>query len=208
MTTQQESVPVLIVGAGGAGLALSLLLRQQRMLSMVVERRSDVSWVPRARNLNFHTLEVFRGLGLEEEVRVVGTHASRIVRKESLGSEDEEELFDPGAIQPPGLEGISPEPFMLFCPQSRLEPVLLAAAKNQGCDVRYGTKLVSFAPGDTKVTATLEESATGKSYRPNTSLLPMELIATFGKLLASNRKDMECFRNTSFLFTSAHLGSR
>jgi 2-polyprenyl-6-methoxyphenol hydroxylase-like FAD-dependent oxidoreductase len=157
MTTQQESVPVLIVGAGGAGLALSLLFRQQRMLSMLVERRSDVSRVPRARNLNFHTLEVFGGLGLEEELRAVGTHASRIVRKESLRSEHEEELFDPGELQPPGLEGISPEPFMLFCPQSRLEPVRLTAAKNQGCDVRNGTELVSFAPGDTKVTATLRK---------------------------------------------------
>ena len=93
MTTQEESVPVVIVGAGGAGLTLSLLLRQQGILSMLVERRSDISWVPRARNLNFHTLEVFRGLRLEEEVRAVGTHASHIVRKESLRSAHEEELF-------------------------------------------------------------------------------------------------------------------
>src|SRR6516162_4013233 len=123
----QQHVPVLIVGAGSAGLSLSLLLHQQGIAWMLVERRSDVSWVPRARNLNFRTLEVFRGLGLEKEVRAAGTHASRIVRKTTLRSPQEETIFDPGQLQPRGLEAISPEPFILFCPQSRLEPILLAA---------------------------------------------------------------------------------
>jgi 2-polyprenyl-6-methoxyphenol hydroxylase-like FAD-dependent oxidoreductase len=44
----QGRVPVLIVGAGGAGLSLSLLLRQQGIASVLVERRPDVSWFPRA----------------------------------------------------------------------------------------------------------------------------------------------------------------
>jgi 2-polyprenyl-6-methoxyphenol hydroxylase-like FAD-dependent oxidoreductase len=39
----QEHVPVLIVGAGGAGLSLSLLLHQQGIASILVERRPDVS---------------------------------------------------------------------------------------------------------------------------------------------------------------------
>jgi putative polyketide hydroxylase len=64
----QEHVPVLIVGAGGAGLSLSLLLLQQGIPSLLIERRSGIPWVPRARNLNFRTLEIFRGLGLEAEV--------------------------------------------------------------------------------------------------------------------------------------------
>jgi 2-polyprenyl-6-methoxyphenol hydroxylase-like FAD-dependent oxidoreductase len=164
MTAQEGRVPVLIVGAGGAGLSLSLLLRQQEIPSMLVERRADISWVPRARNLNFRTLEVFRGLGLEREVRAAGTHGSCIIRKTSLRSPQEESLFDPSQLQPPGLEDISPEPFILFCPQSRLEPILLAAAKRRGCDVRYGTRLVSFAAEDTKVTATLADGATGRTH--------------------------------------------
>src|SRR2546428_11069931 len=115
----QEHVPVLIVGAGGAGLSMSLLLRQQGIASTLIEQRSDISWVPRARNLNFRTLEVLRGLGLEEEVRSAGTSASRIFRKPSLASPEQEELFDPTQLQPPGLKEISPEPFMWYCPQSR-----------------------------------------------------------------------------------------
>src|SRR6266704_28535 len=94
----QEHIPVLIVGAGGAGLSLSLLLRQQGILSMLVERRSDVSWYPRARNLNFRTLEIFRGLGLEAEVRAAGTRVSRVFRKQSLASSEQEELLDPSML--------------------------------------------------------------------------------------------------------------
>ncbi len=160
----QEHVPVLIVGAGGAGLSLSLMLHRQGIASVLVERRPDVSWVPRARNLNFRTLEVFRGLGLEEEVRAAGARASHVFLKETLASPEQKELLDPSGLQPPDLAEISPEPFIWYCPQSRLEPLLLVANKQRGCDVRYGTRLISFTQDDAGVTATLEEQASGRSY--------------------------------------------
>src|SRR5579884_1329959 len=162
----QEQIPVLIVGAGGAGLSLSLLLHQQGIASTLIERRPDVSWVPRARNLNFRTLEVFRGLGLEEEVHAAGDHVSRSFLKETLASPEQKEIpaLNVEAMIPPNQQELSPEPFAMFCPQSRLEPVLLAANRRRGCDVRYGTRLISFTQDDAGVTATLEEIATNKSY--------------------------------------------
>lgn len=162
----QERIPVLIVGAGGAGLSLSLMLHQQGIASVLVERRSDVSWVPRARNLNFRTLEVFRGLGLAEEVHTAGDHVTRSFLKETLASPEQKEVsaLNVDALIPPNQQELSPEPFALYCPQSRLEPVLLAANRQRGCDVRYGTRLVSFTQDDAGVTATLEEIATNKSY--------------------------------------------
>ena len=158
----QEHVPVLIVGAGGAGLSLSLLLLQQGIHPLLIERRSGISWVPRARNLNFRTLEVLRGLGLEAEVRTAGTRISQVIFKESLASK-QEKILDPTALVELS-EAISPDPFGWHCPQSRLEPILLATAKQRGGDVRYGTELISFIQDDTAVTATLKEHATGRSY--------------------------------------------
>jgi 2-polyprenyl-6-methoxyphenol hydroxylase-like FAD-dependent oxidoreductase len=158
----QEHAPVFIVGAGGAGLSMSLLLRQQGIASLLIERRSDISWVPRARNLNFRTLEVFRGLGLGKEVHAAGMHGSRIFRKPSLASPEQEEVAIP-QLEPPHMEKLSPEPFYFYCPQSRLEPVLRAAAVQRGCDVRYGTELISFTQEDTGITATVKERGTGRS---------------------------------------------
>jgi 2-polyprenyl-6-methoxyphenol hydroxylase-like FAD-dependent oxidoreductase len=162
----EAHVPVLIVGAGGAGLSLSLLLHQQGISSILAERRSGISWVPRARNLNFRTLEVFRGLGLADAVRAVGGQVSRSYLKETLASLEQEEL--PGLavehFMPPHPEELSPEPFLTYCPQNQLEPLLLTANNRRGCDVRYGTRLVSFSQDDNGVTATLEEIATRRPY--------------------------------------------
>jgi putative polyketide hydroxylase len=162
----QEHVPVLIVGAGGAGLSLSLLLHQQGIASMLVERRPDVSWVPRARNLNFRTLEVLRGLGLQEEVHAAGDRLIYSYLKETLASPEQKQFsaLNIDALIPSNQQEISPEPFLIYCPQSRLEPLLLAANRQRGCDVRYGTRLVSFQQDDAGVTATLEDVATSRSY--------------------------------------------
>lgn len=163
MTAQGDSVPVLIVGAGGAGLSLSLLLQQQGIASVLVERRPDVSWYPRARNLNFRTLEVFRGLGLEEQVIAAGAHFSRTLRKTTLGSDQEQGV--PSVEQflhiADHLEVFTPEPPFWYCPQSRLEPLLLGEAKRRGCDVRYNTELVSFTQDSKGVSATITDRANG-----------------------------------------------
>jgi putative polyketide hydroxylase len=163
---REERVPVLIVGAGSAGLPLSLLLRQQGIASLLVEQRSDVSWFPRARNLNFRTLEVFRGLGLEEQVIAAGSHVSRIFRKETLASPGRQEF--PAVDQATRIvdhpEILTPEPPTWYCPQSRLEPLLLAAARQRGADVRYNTELVSFTQDRRRVTATIRNGSTGTSY--------------------------------------------
>jgi putative polyketide hydroxylase len=163
MTDRDDRVPVLIVGGGGAGLSLSLLLHQQGIASVLVERRPDVSWYPRARNLNFRTLEVFRGLGLEAEVIAAGAHFSRTFRKSTLASREQEELASVEQFVhiADHLEIVTPEPPFWYCPQSRLEPLLLAEAKRRGCDVRYNTELTSFTQDSQRVRATITDRSTG-----------------------------------------------
>lgn len=158
------AMDVLIVGAGAAGLTLSLLLLQQGMTPVLVERRPEVSWYPRARNLNFRTLEVFRGLGLAGQVQAVASEHSRLIRKQTLASPGEEVLDPASEILPASLgTTISPDPSLVYCPQGRFEPILLAAARQRGADVRYGTGLVSFTQDDGGVTATLADQSSGFS---------------------------------------------
>jgi putative polyketide hydroxylase len=157
-----EQVQVLIVGAGGGGLALSLLLLQQGIHPLVVERREAISWYPRARNLNFRTMEVFRSLGLSDDIHAAGGHVSRIFAREYLASREEREVLDPASLL--NAEALSPEPFMWYCPQSRLEPILLATARARGADIRYSTELVDLTPDDQGVTATVRDRSTQQSH--------------------------------------------
>src|SRR5437588_9661643 len=67
-----ETTPVLIVGGGLVGLSTSLFLTQHGIPSLLVERHASTAIHPRARGINFRTMELFRELGLEEPLRVAG----------------------------------------------------------------------------------------------------------------------------------------
>ncbi len=169
-STNQKHVPVLIVGAGGAGLSMSLLLQQQGIKSLLIERRAEISWVPRARNLNFRTLEVFRGLGLEAEVVKAGTRVSRMFSKETLASNEQEDILDAATLVE-NIEELTPGPFLWYCPQNQLEPLLLSKTKQRGAKVQYNTELVSFTQDQNGVTATIKDRSTGKIFEQHSDYL-------------------------------------
>ena len=139
MTTR---VPVLIVGAGVGGLATSALLAQHGIRSLLVEKRREVFIYPKARNLSFRSLEILRGLGLSDEVHAVAEDVSAMVVKPTLNSADEQPAMDIDAIFA-AFDELSPEPPAQYCPQSRLEPILLAerAARQRGA-LRYRAVVV------------------------------------------------------------------
>jgi putative polyketide hydroxylase len=154
--TNIKRVPVLIVGAGAAGLATSALLAKHGVSSLLVEKRREVFIYPKARNLSFRSLEILRRLGLGDEVHAVADGVSDGVVKPTLNSADEEPAFDVNAIFAP-FAGLSPEPPAQYCPQSRLEPMLLADTRRRGSDVRYRTELSSFQQDETGVTVVVRD---------------------------------------------------
>lgn len=149
-------VPVLIVGAGAAGLAASALLAKYGVRSTLIEKRREVFIYPKARNLSFRSLEILRGLGLSEQVHAVADGVSGMVVKPTLNSADQAPAMDIDAIFAPFV-GLSPEPPAQYCPQSKLEPMLLADIRRRGSEVRYGTELVSLEQDDTGVTVVVRE---------------------------------------------------
>src|ERR1700690_1178655 len=121
-------VPVLIVGAGAAGLATSALLAKHGVSSLLAEKRREIFIYPKARNLSFRSLEILRGLGLSDQVHAVADRISDMVVKPTLNSAEEAPAMDIDAIFAP-FSGMSPEPPAQYCPQSKLEPMLLAETR-------------------------------------------------------------------------------
>jgi putative polyketide hydroxylase len=155
-------VPVLIVGAGAGGVATSALLGKYGVQSVLVEKRREVFIYPKARNLSFRSLEILRGLGVGDQIHAVAEHVSAMVVKPTLNSAGEEQAMDVDAIFA-GLDKLSPEPAAQYCPQSRLEPILLAETRRRGNEVRYGTELSSLELDEAGVTAVLRERDSGES---------------------------------------------
>lgn len=156
----EQRVAVLIVGAGVGGLAASALLVHHGVRTLLVEKRREIFVYPKARNLTFRSLEIMRGLGVGPAVNAVADHISHMVAKETLNSADEKAAFDDDYF--PSAEGLSPEPFGKYCPQSKLEPILLAETRCRGSEVRYGVELVSFTHDDAGVIATIKALDTGE----------------------------------------------
>jgi 2-polyprenyl-6-methoxyphenol hydroxylase-like FAD-dependent oxidoreductase len=157
-----KHVPVLIVGAGAGGLATSALLAKHGVRSLLVEKRREIFIYPKARNLSFRSLEILRGLGLGDEVHAVADRVSDMVVKQTLNSAEEKLAIDIDAFFA-GLDQLSPERAVQYCPQSSLEPMLLAETRRRGNEVRYGTELCSFEQDDSGVTVVLRHLQSGES---------------------------------------------
>ncbi|MDT5275862.1 MAG: putative polyketide hydroxylase [Mycobacterium sp.] len=157
-----KHVPVLIAGAGAGGLAASALLAKHGVNSLLVEKRREIFIYPKARNLSFRSLEILRGLGLADQVHAVADRVSDMVVKPTLNSAEEKLAIDIDAFFA-GLDQLSPEPSVQYCPQSSLEPMLLAETRRRGSEVRYGTELCSFEQDDSGVTVVLRDLQSGES---------------------------------------------
>jgi 2-polyprenyl-6-methoxyphenol hydroxylase-like FAD-dependent oxidoreductase len=67
-----NEVPVTIVGAGPVGLAMAVALARQGVASRIVDIRNGPTDHPKARGVWARTMEIFRQLGVEEQVRQNG----------------------------------------------------------------------------------------------------------------------------------------
>ncbi|MBI3690353.1 MAG: FAD-dependent monooxygenase, partial [Mycolicibacterium aromaticivorans] len=154
------NVPVLIVGAGAAGLSTAALLAKHGVRPLLIERRAEVFIYPKARNLSFRSLEVFRSLGLADEVHAIAGGVSDLMTKPTLNGAGQGQAFDANAIFAP-FKDVSPEPGGQYCPQSAFEPILLTRIRRDGGQVRYNTELDSFEQDESGVTAVIRDRQSG-----------------------------------------------
>ena len=169
-------VPVLIVGAGPAGLAASNLLSRHGVRHLLVEKHPGTAHTPRAHIVNQRTVEIFRHMGLEDRLRAVATPNELMANNvwlTSLAGLEVARLHAWGSSPERAADyrKASPSP-MVNCPQTVLEPVLLEAARERSeADIRFGHEFLSFVQDADGVTTTMRERTSGVTYEVRSDYL-------------------------------------
>ena len=155
-------VPVLIVGGGPVGLTASLLLSQNGVRSLLVERHSGTAILPKARGINARTMEMYRQAGVEADIRAAGMppeFGKLILWTESLAGKEIKRL-QPGRASAGNL-AVSPVA-NCGCSQDLLEPVLRKHAETLAPDgLRFNMELTNLSTAADQVTGELTDRATG-----------------------------------------------
>jgi putative polyketide hydroxylase len=159
-----REVPVLVVGAGPAGLVAAGTLALAGVPVLLVERRRALSGLPRATAISTRSMELLRSWGLEDEIRAGGVDAQlQVWVSETLATARS------GSAVPAGLPTreqsavVSPTAPAVV-PQDHLEPVLLRHIRSlPGCEVLVGTQVVRLENQPGAVGAVLRDSATGRT---------------------------------------------
>ncbi|GAA0360204.1 FAD-dependent oxidoreductase [Bacillus horti] len=167
----KKQSPVFIVGGGLVGLSAALCLANQNIPYLLIERHACTSIHPRANGMNVRTMEIFRELGIEKEIRTAGE-----VLEKSNGAIEvkvlaETDLKGLKRIAPNGhkLEALIGEQVKSIspitacaCSQDQSEPVLLEKAQQLGGDIRFYTELISFEQTKTGIQAMIRDRKTGQ----------------------------------------------
>jgi putative polyketide hydroxylase len=159
---QNEEVPVVIAGAGPAGLAAATALARLGVETMLVERRAELSSLPRATVVSLRSMELIRSWGAEDAV------LAGAVDVEWLGWQSETlATVAEGSMWPVGIptrdQAALLSPTAPACvPQDHLEPVLLEHLRSLGATrVHLHTEVIGVEDLPEGVAVALHDVATG-----------------------------------------------
>ncbi|MGF4041951.1 FAD-dependent monooxygenase [Paenarthrobacter nitroguajacolicus] len=129
----KQSVDVVIIGAGPVGLSAAILLGRFGVDTLVVERRTERSRHPRSRAVSCRTMEVFRELGLAEEVRAAALPGGpRRLLGSDVVSPWRSVVTSNAYTNDSADTSLGPETLdVVLCSQDVLEPILVDAAQAQ-----------------------------------------------------------------------------
>jgi 2,4-dichlorophenol 6-monooxygenase len=159
---REVDTPVLIVGAGPAGLTASLLLSKYQIHHVVIEKYAGMAHTPRAHIINQRTVEILRDLGLEEPFRRIAMPwdlmrntvfqtsltGTELARRESWGTSPQRRG-----------EYIAASPCqMANCGQHFLEPLLYqAAVASKYAEFLLNHEFVELSQSDDAICALVRE---------------------------------------------------
>jgi 2-polyprenyl-6-methoxyphenol hydroxylase-like FAD-dependent oxidoreductase len=157
---------VLIVGAGPVGLTLAIDLGRRGVRCALIEKKPAPEFLPKMERCNARTMEIFRRMGLAEQIRAAGLDRNVPMDVYIALAMNEPPLLRlpyPSVAEAQAQiggcnDGSMPrEPYQLIS-QYTLEPLLKAAAERlSSVTVRYGHEFLCLSQDVDTVTATVRD---------------------------------------------------
>jgi len=149
MQTSSIDTDVLIAGAGPTGLVLALWLTRCGVRVRIIDKTPEPATTSRAIAVQARTLELYRQIGLADDVVDRGRRASAVNLWVSGRRVARAVFGDMGA-------GISPYPYALIFSQDEHERLLIARLSEIGVEIERRTELVDFEVEGDRVLARLK----------------------------------------------------
>jgi 2,4-dichlorophenol 6-monooxygenase len=159
---------VLVVGSGPAGGAAALCLATLGVQNIMITKYRWTANTPRAHITNQRAMEIFRDMGIEDQVLADATPHELIGDTVFCTSLAGEEI---GRIRTWGTHPAREADYQLaspclICdiPQTYLEPILVKNATSRGTQTRFSTEYLSHTQDSDGVTTTVRDRLTGATY--------------------------------------------
>lgn len=159
---------VLVVGSGPGGAAAALFLSTLGVATIMITKYRWTANTPRAHITNQRAMEIFRDLGIEEQVLADATPhelCGDTVFCTSIAGEEIGRIHTWGTR--PDREGdyrLASPCLTVDIPQTYLEPILVRNATERGAQTRFSTEYLSHVQDDEKVDVRVRDRLTGHEY--------------------------------------------
>lgn len=167
-TSAVVETDVLVVGSGPAGSAAALALSTLGVATTVITKYRWTANTPRAHITNQRAMEIFRDLGIEQDVLADATPHHLVgdtVFCTSIAGEEIGRIHTWGTSPQREADYQLASPCLTVdIPQNYLEPILVRHAAERGAQVRFSTEYLSHTQDADGVDVQVRDRITGATY--------------------------------------------